>query len=177
MSSYCAYVSKIEDENDAEKIYHDHHYGARIEDDNELFGRLLMEMNQAGLSWRTVLLKEKGFRKAYHNFNVGRIAKYEEKDIERLLSDPSIIRNRLKINAAIRNAREIVKIKKEYGSFRSWLDVNAKEAKYDKDAWLKIFKKRFTFVGKEIINEFLMSINMVPGAHGKKCPVYRDVLI
>lgn len=173
MQPYCAYASKIKDAEDVEKIYHDHHYGARIEDDNELFGRLLMEMNQAGLSWRTILLKEKGFRKAYHNFIIRKVAGYKEKDIVRLLNDASIIRNTLKVRAAIHNAQVIVKIQKDQGSFRTWLDIHAKEKKYDKEAWLKLFKKHFKFVGKEIINEFLMSINMVPGAHDKNCRAYR----
>ena len=176
MSSYCAYVSKIKNKDDVEKIYHDHHYGARIEDDNELFGVFLMEINQAGLSWRTILLKEEGFRKAYHNFNVKKIALYKEKDVARLLSDASIIRNKLKVAAAIHNAQAIVKIQKEYGSWRGWLDMNAKELKIDRDAWLRLFKKHFKFVGKEIINEFLMSINMIPGAHDKKCKAYWNVL-
>lgn len=176
MHAYCAYASKIKDESDVEKIYHDHRYGARIEDDNELFGIFLMEINQAGLSWRTILLKEKGFRKAYHNFNIKKIAGYKEKDIVRLLNDSSIIRNTLKVEAAVYNAQAIVKIQKEYGSWRNWLDMNAKEVKYDKDAWLKLFKKHFKFIGMEIINEFLMSINMIPGAHDKKCKAYRNVL-
>lgn len=176
MQSYCAYASKIRDEDDAERIYHDHHYGVRIEDDNELFGVFLMEINQAGLSWRTIVLKEKGFRKAYHNFNIRKIAAYKEKDIARLMQDASIIRNRLKIGAAIHNAQVVMRIQKEYGSWRKWLDVHAKELKHDKDAWLKLFKKHFTFVGKEILNEFLMSINQIPGAHDKKCKAYRDVL-
>lgn len=176
MNSYCARVAKIKDKDDVEKVYHDYHYGARIEDDNELFGIFLMEINQAGLSWRTILLKEKGFWKAYHNFNIKKIAGYKEKDIARLLNDISIIRNKLKVGAAIHNAQAVVKIQKEYGSFRQWLDVHAKEMKYDKDAWLRLFKKHFKFVGKEIISEFLMSINMIPGAHDKKCKAYRNVL-
>lgn len=173
MHPYCAYVSKIEDESDVDKVYHDHHYGVRIDDDNELFGRLLMEINQAGLSWRTILLKEKGLRKAYHNFSIKKVAGYKEKDGIRLLNDASIIRNTLKVRATIHNAQAIVEIQKDYGSFRTWLDVHAKEMKNEKDAWLKLFKKHFTFVGKEIIGEFLMSVNQIPGAHDKNCPAYR----
>jgi DNA-3-methyladenine glycosylase I len=135
-----------------------------------------MEINQAGLSWRTIMLKEKGFRKAYHNFTIKKIAAYKEKDIARLLNDSSIIRNKLKVKAAIHNAQAVMKIQKEYGSWRKWLDAHAEECKLNKDAWLKLFKKHFTFVGKEILNEFLMSINMIPGAHDKKCKAYRDVL-
>lgn len=128
---YCDYVSKLNDENDVDKIYHDNHYGVRIEDDNELFGRLIMEINQAGLSWRTILMKEKGFRKVYGNFDIKKVAKYGEKDFMRLMNDEKIIRNRLKINAAIYNAQELVKIQKEFGSFRKWLDINGEKIKTD----------------------------------------------
>lgn len=166
---YCVYVAGLADEKDVDKVYHDNHYGVRIEDDNELFGRLIMEINQAGLSWRIILLKEKGFRKAYHNFDIKKVAKYGEKDFTRLMNDAGVIRNRLKINAAIYNAQQLVKIQKECGSFRRWLDVQAKGLHQDKTAWVKLFKKEFKFVGGEIVGEFLMSINMLPGAHDKKC--------
>ncbi|MEZ0209126.1 MAG: DNA-3-methyladenine glycosylase I [Candidatus Paceibacterota bacterium] len=169
MHPYCAYVSTIKNTEDVDKLYHDHHYGVPIKDDNELFGRLIMEINQAGLSWRTILLKEKGFRKAYHNFDIVRVANYKEKDIERLLNDASIIRNRLKINAAIFNAQQITHLQKEYGSFRKWLDIHAKEMRNDKHAWLQLFKSHFKFVGGEIVGEFLMSINLLPGSHGQDC--------
>lgn len=169
---YCIYVTRVTDETDVDKVYHDNHYGVRIEDDNELFGRLVMEINQAGLSWRTILVKEKGFRKAYHNFDIKKVAKYGEKDFARLMNDASIIRNRLKINAAIHNAQQLVKIQKECGSFRRWLDVQAKDLHQDKTAWLKLFKKEFKFVGGEIVGEFLMSINMLSGAHDIHCSKY-----
>lgn len=176
MHPYCQYISTIKDGNDVDKVYHDHHYGVRIEDDNELFGRLVMEINQAGLSWRTILLKEKGFRKAYNNFDIKKVAGYKEKDIARLLSDVSIIRNKLKINAAIYNAQAIIKLQKEYGSFRKWLDSKAKESKSDKMAWLMLFKQHFKFVGGEIVGEFLMSINLLPGSHDKKCKAYKNMI-
>lgn len=173
---YCAYVLTIKDTSDVDKVYHDHHYGVRIEDDNELFGRLVMEINQAGLSWRTILLKEKGFRKAYHNFDIQKVASYKEKDVTRLLDNASIIRNRLKVHAAIHNAQAIKRLQKEHGRFRVWLDMKALELKHDKHAWVKEFKKHFTFVGGEIVGEFLMSINMIPGAHGKECKQYRNMI-
>ncbi len=176
MHPYCVYVSKLEDKNDVDRVYHDHHYGVRIENDDELFGRLLMEINQAGLSWRTILLKENGFRKAYHNFNIKKVSSYKEEDVTRLLSDASIIRNRLKVAAAMYNAQAIVGIQKEFGSFRKWLDMQAKEMKHDKAAWLKVFKKHFKFVGGEIVGEFLMSINLIPGAHGKECKRYTNMV-
>jgi DNA-3-methyladenine glycosylase I len=176
MHPYCAYVSEIKDKSDVDKIYHDKHYGRTIEDDNELFGRLVMEINQAGLSWRTILRKEPGFRKAYRNFNIRKIARYKEKDIIRLLNDASIIRNRLKVDAAIHNAQAVEKLQKEYGSFRKWLNGTSRILGTDRAAWLKEFRKHFKFVGGEIVGEFLMSINLLPGAHGKECKRYRDMI-
>lgn len=172
---YCNYVSNLINENDVDKIYHDNHYGVRIEDDNELFGRLIMEINQAGLSWRTILMKEKGFRKAYNNFDIKKIAKYNEKDFMRLMNDEKIIRNKLKINAAIYNAQEIIKIQKGFGSFRKFLDFYVKENKNDKNLWLKLFKKHFKFVGGEIVGEFLLSINMLSGTHDENCMVKKKI--
>ncbi len=176
--SYCDYVAKITDKNDVDKIYHDLHYGVPIDDDDELFGRLVMEINQAGLSWHTILVKEKNFRKAYDNFDIKKVAKYGEKDFQRLMNDAGIIRNRLKIGAAIYNAQKLVDIQKEFGSFRKWLDVQAKSEKLKakssaKKEWVKLFKKQFKFVGGEIVGEFLMSINILPGAHGEECRYYR----
>lgn len=172
MHPYCVYVATIADEEDVDKRYHDHHYGVPIHDDNELFCRLVMEINQAGLSWRTILVKEKGFRSAYHNFNITKVAKYGEKDFVRLMNDASIIRNRLKIAAAIHNANQLLAIQKESGSFRKWIDTHAVECGDDKQKWLKLFKKNFTFVGGEIVGEFLMSIGVVPGSHGSECVRY-----
>ena len=168
------YVSIIKDKNDVDKIYHDKHYGVPIKNDNELFCRLVMEVNQAGLSWRTILKKEEGLRKAYHNFDIARIAKYKEKDIERLLSDTGIIRNKLKVSAAVYNAQKIIGLQKEFGSFRKWLDVHVKVCKQDKYLWVKLFKQHFKFVGGEIVGEFLMSINLLPGSHGKGCFRYKE---
>ena len=90
------------------KPYHDNHYGFPIHNDDELFGRLIMEINQAGLSWETILKKEASFRKAYHNFSIKKVAAYKDKDTERLLNDAGIIRNKLKVNAAIENAKAIL---------------------------------------------------------------------
>jgi DNA-3-methyladenine glycosylase I len=150
-------------------MYHDTQYGIPIDDDNELFCRLVMEINQAGLSWRTILVKEKNFRNAYNNFDITKVAKYKEKDFDRLMNDAGIIRNRLKINAAIHNANEILAIQKEYGSFKNWISMRSKELQDDKKAWVKEFKKHFKFVGGEIVGEFLMSIGILPGSHGKEC--------
>lgn len=176
MHPYCAYVREIHGPDDVDKVYHDHHYGVRIESDDELFGRLVMEINQAGLSWRTILIKEKGFRKAYQNFSIKKIAAYKEKDIERLLNDASIIRNKLKVGAAIYNANAILDLQKDYGSFRKWLDIEAGQLKHDKAAWLTLFKKHFKFVGGEIVGEFLMSINILPGSHDTECAAYKNMI-
>jgi DNA-3-methyladenine glycosylase I len=154
------------------KNYHDNHYGFPIHDDNELFGRLIMEINQAGLSWETILKKEDAFRKAYHQFNIKKVAAYKEKDLERLMSDAGIIRNRLKINAAVENARAILQLQKEHGSFENWLELHHPKTK---EEWVKLFKKTFRFTGGEIVNEFLMSIGYLPGAHIEDCRIFKKI--
>ena len=155
------------------KNYHDNHYGFPIHDDNELFGRLVLEINQAGLSWESILKKEEAFRKAYHNFNIKKIANYTEADRKRLLADAGIIRNRLKINAAIENAKTILVLQKQFGSFEKWLEFNHPKIK---EEWIKVFKKTFRFTGGEIVNEFLMSIGFLPGAHSSDCEIHKKVL-
>jgi DNA-3-methyladenine glycosylase I len=107
--SYCTAILNMKPVDEAvHKHYHDKLYGFPIADDNELFCRLILEINQAGLSWTTILKKEVGFRKAYHNFDIKKVASYKERDFTRLMNDPEIIRNRLKINAAIENAKTIL---------------------------------------------------------------------
>ena len=155
------------------KNYHDNYYGFPIHDDNELFGRLVLEINQAGLSWETVLKKEAAFRKAYHNFNIKKVAAYTQKDVERLLNDAGIIRNRLKINAAIENAKTILLLQKEYGSFEKWLEHHHPKLK---EEWVKLFKQTFRFTGGEIVNEFLMSTGYLPGAHDEDCSTHKRIL-
>lgn len=154
------------------KAYHDHHYGFPISSDDELFGRLLLEINQAGLSWTLMLRKQENFRKAYDDFSIKKIAAYSETDIARLLADPGIIRNRLKINAAIFNAQRILGLQEEHGSFKNWLKANQGLSTAD---WVKLFKKNFRFVGGEIIGSFIMSIGFLPGAHDVDCPVYTTI--
>jgi DNA-3-methyladenine glycosylase I len=172
--SYCSYIETMSGaKKDLHKEYHDNHYGFPIHNDNELFGRLLLEINQAGLSWETVLKKEAAFRKAYDKFNVKKVAAYSEADRERLLADPGIIRNRLKINAAVENAKTITGLQKQFGSFEKWLESHHPKTK---DEWVNLFKKTFRFTGGEIVNEFLMSIGYLPGAHTKNCPIYGRVL-
>jgi DNA-3-methyladenine glycosylase I len=173
--SYCTVIKTMQPEERRllHQNYHDHHYGFPIHDDDELFGRLLMEINQAGLSWETILKKETSFRKAYSQFNIKKVAAYTEKDRERLMADAGIIRNRLKVNAAIENARTILELQKEFGSFEKWLQHHNPKIK---EEWVKLFKKTFRFTGGEIVNEFLVSIGYLPGAHDESCPIYKIAL-
>ena len=169
--SYCDYCLK-EDAKQVHIDYHDNWYGFPIDDDNILFGRLIMEINQAGLSWETILNKEDNFKMAYSNFNIKAIASYDEDDRSRLLSDAGIIRNKLKVNAAIHNAQQILLLTQEFGSFKNWLD---KKHPLSREEWTKLFRKTFKFVGGEIVNEFLMSSGYLPGAHLESCPVFDKV--
>jgi len=171
MTTYCDYCNS-HPEDTFNKSYHDTQYGFPLNDDNLLFERLILEINQAGLSWITILKKTDNFRKAYHGFKIERVAKYAEKDRERLLNDAGIIRNRLKVNAAIVNAQKILELKKEYGSFKGWLDAHHP---LTKDEWVKFFRKTFVFTGGEIVNEFLLSTGYLEGAHDKNCHVYKKV--
>jgi DNA-3-methyladenine glycosylase I len=173
MTTYCDYCNS-HPEDTFNKEYHDIQYGFPLHDDNLLFERLILEINQAGLSWITILKKADNFRKAYRGFDIDKVAKFTEKDRARLLADAGIIRNRLKVNAAIVNAQRILELRKEYGSFKGWLDAHAKRP-LTKDEWTKLFKKTFVFTGGEIVNEFLMSTGYLPGAHDKNCPVFKKV--
>lgn len=169
--SYCQALRNMDGERLAlHKAYHDLRYGFPIDDDNELFCRLILEINQAGLSWETILKKETSFRKAYSQFNIKKVAHYQQADRDRLMQDAGIIRNRLKVNAAIENAKKILELQKEYGSFKNWLDRHHPRSK---EAWVKLFKLNFKFTGGEIVNEFLMSTGYLPGAHDKTCPIYK----
>lgn len=171
MTTYCDY-NNSHPEDTFNRTYHDTQYGFPLQDDNLLFERLILEINQAGLSWITILKKADNFRKAYRNFDIDKVAKFNEKDRARLLADAGIIRNRLKVNAAIENAKRIQILQKEFGSFKAWLDVHHP---LTQDEWTKLFKKTFVFTGGEIVNEFLMSTGYLSGAHDKKCPVFKKV--
>lgn len=170
--SYCTYTEGL-DKDSPHKFYHDKEYGFPIDSDDALFGRLLLEINQAGLSWSTILNKKTNFRKAYSNFSIKKVANYTEEDRERLLSDAGIIRNKLKVNAAIHNAGVIVDLQKEHGSFAAWLDLNHPKSR---EEWVKLFKKTFKFTGGEITNEFLLSSGYLRGAHDDDCPIQKDIL-
>lgn len=170
--SYCDVIKGLEAGN-VHIHYHDREYGFPIDNDDELFARLVLEINQAGLSWTTILKKKDNFFKAFDHFNIDKVARYNDKKVEKLMQDAGIIRNRLKIDATIENAKRIKLLQKEHGSFKNWID---KHHPLTKDEWVKLFKKTFRFTGGEIVNEFLMSTGYLPGAHDLTCPVFREVL-
>jgi len=171
MTTYCDYCNS-HPEDTYNKTYHDTQYGFPLGDDNLLFERLILEINQAGLSWITILKKAENFRTAYHGFEIEKVARYAERDRLRLLADAGIIRNRLKVNAAILNAQKILELRNEHNTFKGWLDAHHP---LTKEEWVKLFKKTFVFTGGEIVNEFLMSTGYLLGAHDESCPVYKRV--
>ncbi len=153
--------------------YHDREYGFPVHDDDRLFERLVLEINQAGLSWLTILKKQEAFRAAFDGFAIERVARFDARKRARLLANPGIIRNRLKIDAAIENAQRIRALQKSHGSFEAWLDGHHP---LTKDEWVKLFKKTFVFTGGEITGSFLLSTGYLPGAHQADCPVYSRVV-
>ena len=168
MSSYCEFAQG----HPVHGPHHDNEHGFPAKSDDELFERLMLEVNQAGLSWELILKKRETMRAAYDNFVISKVAAYTEDDRERLLSDPGIIRNRLKVNAAIFNANKIMELQDSHGSFENWLDSYHP---LSKDEWVKLFKKTFKFTGGEIVNEFMTSVGYLPGAHLESCPIYEKV--
>ncbi len=171
-NSFCEAVQLLDTKNFM-RVYHDGVYGYPVTDDDELFERLILEINQAGLSWSTILKKQQSFQKAFKKFNIKKVGAFNEADKERLLNDAGIIRNRLKIDAAIYNAKVIRELQKQFGSFKNWLDKNHPKTK---EEWMLLFKNTFKFTGGEIVNEFLVSTGYLKGAHDETCPVYKKVL-
>ncbi len=153
--------------------YHDTEYGFPLRGDAELFERLILEINQAGLSWLTILKKRAAFQAAYRKFDPAVVARFGARDVKRLLNDAGIIRNRLKVEAAIDNARTLLRLRDSHGGFHDWL---AAHHPLPREAWVKLFRQTFRFTGGEIVNEFLMSTGWLPGAHRESCPAYRRVL-
>lgn len=153
--------------------YHAREYGFPIRDESKLFERLALEINQAGLSWLTILKKRENFYAAFEGFEVDRVAAYGTRQRSRLLRDEGIIRNQLKIDAVIENARRIAAIRQSHRSFARWLDAHHPMTK---EEWVKLFKKTFLFTGGEITGEFLISTGYLPGAHVTSCPVYERVV-
>ena len=152
--------------------YHDGEYGFPQRDDSVLFERLVLEINQAGLSWLTILQKRDAFRRAFRGFDPARVARFGARDRERLLADAGIIRNRLKVDAAIENAKIVCGLIESHGGFADWLDS---QHPLTKDEWVKLFKQTFRFTGGEITGEFLMSLGYLPGAHAESCAVYKKI--
>lgn len=157
--------------------YHDEEWGVPVYDDRHLFEMLILEGAQAGLSWETILKRREGYRKAFHHFDPQKVASMTDENLEALLQDTSIIRNRLKIYATRQNARVFLKIKQEYGSFSTyiWKFVNGKQIVNqwrtlkdvpprtpESDAISKDLKKRgMTFVGSTIIYAYMQAVGLV----------------
>jgi DNA-3-methyladenine glycosylase I len=171
MTSYCEYL-RSHPEDTLNNLYHDREYGFPLENDASLLERLVLEINQAGLSWTLILKRKDYFHQAFDGFDVDAVAAYGGQDVSRLLADAGIIRNRLKINAVIENARRIQGLRSEYGSFKGWLDSHHP---LRLDEWTRLFKKTFVFTGGEIVKEFLRSTGYLPDAHDPDCPVYKQI--
>ena len=168
--------------------YHDEEWGVPVHDDRKLFEMLILEGAQAGLSWITILRKRENYRKAFSNFDVKKIARYDSKKFDQLLQNEGIVRNRLKINAAIVNAKLFLEVQKEFGSFDKyiWQFVNGKPivnkwknlkelpAKTtESELMSKDLKKRgFKFVGSTICYAFMQAVGMV-NDHTKDCFRYK----
>jgi DNA-3-methyladenine glycosylase I len=153
--------------------YHDTEYGFPLRSDDGLLERFALEINQAGLSWELMLRKRDGFRRAFADFDLETVAGFGAEDTARLLADPGIIRNRLKIAAVIENARRMLRLRDTHGSFATWLDAHQPSTR---DQWRRLFKKTFVFTGGEIVGELLMSTGYLPGAHRADCPAQPHVL-
>lgn len=171
MITYCQYLRE-HPEDTINKNYHDTEYGFPLANDSALLERLVLEINQAGLSWNTILKKKANFHIAYDSFDLDKVAAYGEQDTARLLSDAGIIRNRLKVRAAIENARRLQGVRGEFVSFSGWLEAHHP---LSLDEWTKLFKLTFVFTGGEIVKEFLISTGYLPGAHDHECPAYWQV--
>jgi len=163
MSSYCAHAR----EHPLHQPFHDREHGFPVRGEAALFERLILEISQAGLNWDLVLKKRESLRRAYDGYDVDRVAAYGEADQARLLADPGVIRNRLKIRAAVHNAGVLRDLRGSHGGFAGWLDAHHPLPKAD---WVRLFRKTFTFTGGEITGEFLMGTGYLPGAHDPGCP-------
>ena len=178
------------DKSELEQSYHDREWGVEIHDDRTLFEFLVLEGAQAGLSWSTILKKREGYRRAFDHFDARKISRYSEKTVSRLLANPEIIRNRLKINAAITNARAFLQVQKEFGSFDRylWQFVNGKPIR---NSWKKMTaipssttesvamsrdlqKRGFKFVGPTICYAFMQAVGMV-NDHVVDCFRYKEL--
>ena len=168
--------------------YHDEEWGVPLHDDNRLFEFLILEGAQAGLSWETILRKRDNYRAAFDRFNPAKVAKYDQPKIDKLLNNDGIIRNRLKINSAVTNAKLFLAVQREFGSFDEyvWRFVNGKPLKRKRgapmaarteisDALSKdLIKRGFKFVGSTICYSFMQAVGMV-NDHDADCFRYRQI--
>ena len=170
--------------------YHDEEWGVPAHDDRLLFELLILEGAQAGLSWSTILKKRDNYRKAFDNFDANKIAKYDENKVQALLSDAGIVRNRLKVAAAVQNAKAFLEVQKEFGSFNAYIwqivggkpKINERKSikelpakTLDSDTMSKDLTKRgFKFVGSTICYAFMQSVGMV-NDHTIDCFRYREL--
>lgn len=167
-ASYCHYALT----HPIHQQYHDTKYGFPLRDDHALFERLALEISQAGLSWQTILQKKEEYRRAFEGFDLDRVAAYQDEEEGRLLADAGIVRHRLKVRAVVENARRLIVIRDQHGSFAAWLDVHHPRSP---EEWQKLFKKTFVFTGGEIVRSFLLSTGYLPGAHDPDCPIYPQI--
>jgi DNA-3-methyladenine glycosylase I len=164
MSLYC----QVAPGHPVHAAYHASEYGFPQRDEPVLFERLVLEIMQAGLSWELILRRREALRRAFADFDVDRVAAMDGEAVARLLADPGVIRNRLKIAATIENARRIAALRASHGGFVAWLDAHHPRTR---EEWTKLFKQTFRFTGGEIVGEFLISLGYLPGAHAPDCPV------
>tara|TARA_R110000868_G_scaffold218576_2_gene469101 strand:+ start:30236 stop:30799 length:564 start_codon:yes stop_codon:yes gene_type:complete len=187
MTQRCAWVSNDQ----IYKDYHDHEWGCPVHDDNLLFEFLVLEGAQAGLSWITVLKKRAHYRKVFDGFDVRKVAEYDERKIEKLLKDPGIIRNRLKVNSAVRNAKVFLKIQMEFGTFDKYIwgfvhgapifnhykshDELPSKTELSDEISKGLKKRGMNFVGSTIIYAFMQATGMVQD-HTAECYLYAEKL-
>ena len=153
--------------------YHEAEYGFPTTDEAVLFERLVLEINQAGLSWATILKKRQGFQRAYDGFDVERVAAYGAPERARLLTDAAIVRNRRKVSAAIENARRLLALRESHGGFHLWLQAHHPLPHRE---WTGLFRTTFVFTGPLVVEEFLLSTGYLPGAHSSQCPIYPRII-
>ena len=154
--------------------YHDLEYGFHVKEEEKLFERLSLEIFQAGLSWLTVLKKRKAINEALFDFDIDRVADLQTPEVESLLENPKIIRNKLKIQA-IRHNGNIIRSMREYDGFAHWIEQQHPLSKLE---WVTTFRRSgFRFVGGEIVGEFLMSIGYLRPPHDEDCPIFKKQLI
>jgi len=174
MSWYCEAAKG----NPIHESYHDHEYGFPLlgkdgkDDERYLFELQSLELFQAGLSWELILKKRPTTVKAFDNFGVDIVAAYKARDVKRLLNDAGIIRNKLKVASIIENAKRIQGLRDSHGGFTQWI---AEHHPLNRDEWTKLFRQTFKFMGGEIVNEFLMCIGYLPGAHHEDCQAYKRI--